>query len=78
MASRLGLNDAQAIENAYARTAKRLEAKPYPRLEAIANAYRIAELTYPEAKEINPLALWNLHFVRQFEADGLFRELYGS
>jgi len=78
VASRLGLDDAQDIENAYTRTAKRLEAKPYPRLQSIANAYRIAEIIYPEAREINPLALWNLHFVRQLEADGLFRELYGS
>ena len=78
VAPRLGLKDAQAMEASYERATKRLESKPYPRLEAIANAYRIAELIYPEAKDINPLSLWNLHFVRKIEADGFFKELYGS
>jgi hypothetical protein len=30
----------------------------------------------PEAKEISPLALWDLHFLRQLDNSGFINQLY--
>jgi hypothetical protein len=59
--------------------AKSLKPKPYPTPEAIANTYEMAVLDYPDAKDLNPLALWDLHWVKRLDdegfIDGLIRNL---
>jgi len=47
-----------------------LKTKPYPTPEAIANTYEIATLEYPEAKGLNPLSLWDLHWVKELDDEG--------
>jgi ABC-type nitrate/sulfonate/bicarbonate transport system substrate-binding protein len=54
----------------------KLSAKPYPDLQAIANAYRLCCMKAPEAKELSPLALWDLHFLRQLDNSGFIDKLY--
>lgn len=54
----------------------KLLAKPYPDLHAVANAYRLCCMKAPEAKEKSPLALWNLHFLRQLDQSGFIDRLY--
>jgi ABC-type nitrate/sulfonate/bicarbonate transport system substrate-binding protein len=54
----------------------KLGAKPYPDLQAVANAYRLCCMKAPEAKEISPLALWDLHFLRQLDNSGFIDGLY--
>jgi ABC-type nitrate/sulfonate/bicarbonate transport system substrate-binding protein len=54
----------------------KLSAKPYPDLQAIANAYRLCCMKAPEAKEQSPLALWDLHFLRQLDNSGFIDGLY--
>jgi ABC-type nitrate/sulfonate/bicarbonate transport system substrate-binding protein len=56
----------------------KLLAKPYPDHQAVANAYRLCCMKAPEATEVSPLALWDLHFLRQLDTSGLIDRLYES
>ena len=47
-----------------------LKTRPYPTPQAIANSYEIATIEYPEAKGINPLSLWDLHWVKELDDEG--------
>jgi len=56
-----------------------LKIRPYPTPQAIANTYEIAGIEYPGAQGLNPLALWDLHWVKDLDdagfIDGLVRQL---
>jgi ABC-type nitrate/sulfonate/bicarbonate transport system substrate-binding protein len=54
----------------------KLLAKPYPDHQAVANAYRLCCMKAPETKELSPLALWDLHFLRQLDHSGFIDRLY--
>src|SRR5206468_11925045 len=56
----------------------KLLAKPYPDHQAVANPYRLCCMKAPEAKEISPLAFWDLHFLRQLDNSGFINQLYES
>lgn len=45
--------------------------RPYPTLEAIKNAHAIACRDNAEAKNINPVEVWDLHFLKEIDAEGL-------
>jgi hypothetical protein len=47
-----------------------IKLKPYPTPEAVANTYEIATLEYLGAKGINPLTLWDLHWVKELDDEG--------
>ena len=47
-----------------------LKLKPYPTPEAVANTYEIATLEYLGAKGLNPLSLWDLHWVKELDDEG--------
>ena len=47
-----------------------LKLKPYPTAQAIANTYEIATVEYPGAVGVNPLTLWDLHWVKELDDDG--------
>ncbi len=51
-------------------------AKPYPDHQAVTNAYRLCCMKVPEAKELSPLALWNLHYLRELDNSGFIDALY--
>ena len=53
-----------------------LESVPYPSLDAIQNVFALAVKRDPEIKEYNPLALWDLHYVREIDDSGYVRKLY--
>lgn len=55
-----------------------LQAKPYPTLEAIANSYEAAVVEYPETAAANPLACWDLHWVKQLDDAGFIDTLMAS
>ena len=50
-----------------------IKLKPYPTVRAVANTHEIATLEYPCAKGINPLALWDLHWVKELDDEGFYR-----
>jgi ABC-type nitrate/sulfonate/bicarbonate transport system substrate-binding protein len=54
----------------------KLSAKPYPDHQAVANAYRLCCMKAPEAKELSPLAMWDLHYLRQLDNSGFINKLY--
>jgi hypothetical protein len=49
--------------------------KPYPTQEAIASAYELCCLQYEETVQMQPAALWDLHYLRELELSGFIDEL---
>ena len=77
VASRFHIEDDQALLRFYERSASALEPKLYPQWDSVLNAFKIAELVRPGlASEVNPLELWDLHFVREINQSGFIRDLY--
>jgi len=60
----------------YDNQAESLESAPYPSIDAIQNVFALAVKRDPEIKEYNPLALWDLHYVREIDDSGYIRKLY--
>ena len=56
----------------------KLSPKPYPDYRGIANAYTLCCLKDPTAKEISPIALWDLHYLRELDDSGFIDRLYGE
>lgn len=54
----------------------KLLAKPYPDHRAVANAYRLCCMKTSDAEQISPLALWDLHYLRQLDQSGFIDALY--
>ena len=54
----------------------KLAMKPYPDHQAVANAYRLCCMKAPEAKDLSPLAMWDLHYLRQLDNSGFINRLY--
>jgi ABC-type nitrate/sulfonate/bicarbonate transport system substrate-binding protein len=61
----------------YQELAPILEPKLYPTMAAIANVYEEAKRQDSDATKINPMALWDLHHIRQLDDSGYPDELYG-
>ena len=60
------------------RSVSKLLPKPYPDHEAVTNAYRLCCMKTPEAEELSPLALWDLHYLRELDNSGFIDALYQS
>lgn len=54
----------------------RLPRKPYPEIAAVENAYRLAVMQYPETAEVSPLAIWDVHYLRELDDTGFIDGLY--
>lgn len=67
----------EAKDVAYRSVAKLLP-KPYPDHEGVANAYKLCCLKSPETEEISPMALWDLHYLRELDNSGFIDELYAN
>lgn len=79
---RMKIEDRKELEMRFDTIAAGLKLKPCPTPEAIANTYEIATFEYPGARGLNPLALWDLHWVKQLDDEGfiddLIRQLKGE
>ena len=53
---------------------KLLQLKPYPTPHAIANTFEIATEEFGAA-DINPLTLWDLHWVKELDDNGFIDSL---
>jgi ABC-type nitrate/sulfonate/bicarbonate transport system substrate-binding protein len=61
----LGYEDEQDMRERYESEAQTMDPRLIPHTAAIDNAFRLAQLIRPDiADRVNPLALWDLHFVR--------------
>lgn len=67
----------QAGRVSYSSVAK-FQPKPYPDLRGIVNAYTLCCLKDPKAKELSPLALWDMHYLRALDDAGFIDRLYGK
>ncbi len=54
----------------------RMPMKPYPDPQGIINAYELGCMKSPKAKELSPLALWDLHYLRMLDHSGFIDRLY--
>jgi hypothetical protein len=72
---RMKIQDEKEVERRFACIVKGLKARPYPTPEAVANTYAIATLEYPGASGLNPLALWDLHHVKELDDEGFIDAL---
>ena len=65
-------------KNVSYRSVAKLLPKPYPDHEAVANAYKLCCLKSPEAEEMSPMALWDLHYLRELDNSGFIDALYAN
>jgi len=63
-------------KNVAYRSVAKLLPKPYPDHEAVANAYKLCCLKSPEAEEMSPMALWDLHYLRELDNSEFIDALY--
>jgi ABC-type nitrate/sulfonate/bicarbonate transport system substrate-binding protein len=63
-------------KNVNYRSVAKLLPKPYPDHEAVANAYKLCCLKSPETEDQSPMALWDLHYLRELDNSGFIDELY--
>lgn len=54
----------------------RIPAKPYPELAAVRNAHRLCLMKADDASKISPLALWDIHYLRELDQSGFIDDLY--
>jgi hypothetical protein len=67
---RMKIESREELERQFDAIVKGLKPKPYPTPQAIANTHEMATLDYPDAKDLNPLSLWDLHWVKQLDDEG--------
>ncbi|HUB95354.1 MAG TPA: ABC transporter substrate-binding protein [Stellaceae bacterium] len=73
-----GKMDEATAARTYAHLAHQLEPRLYPTMAAIANVYEEAIRQDKDAKRINPMELWDLHFIRHLDDIGFADRLYGT
>jgi ABC-type nitrate/sulfonate/bicarbonate transport system substrate-binding protein len=73
-----GVMDDAMAERVYRELSRVLEPRLYPAMDAIANVYQEALRQDADAAKVNPLSLWNLHYLRQIEDSGFVDKLYGT
>jgi hypothetical protein len=71
---RMKISDVHEMEKHFAAIVAKLQVKPYPTLEALANTYEIACQEYG-AKGLNPLALWDMHWIKELDDEGFIDAL---
>jgi ABC-type nitrate/sulfonate/bicarbonate transport system substrate-binding protein len=72
----LKMRDDEEWDCFYENQAASLENAPYPSIEALQNVFALAVKRDPQIKEYNPLALWDLHYVKEIDDSGYIRKLY--
>jgi ABC-type nitrate/sulfonate/bicarbonate transport system substrate-binding protein len=76
--SKEGTLDRDAAGKLYDDIAPTLDAKLYPSMASIHNVYQEAVRQDKDAAKIDPLALWDLHFLRRIDDTGFIDALYGQ
>jgi ABC-type nitrate/sulfonate/bicarbonate transport system substrate-binding protein len=68
--------DDEAAAYLYQDIANILLAKPYATIQSIANVYELGKKQDPAAEKIEPMALWDFHFLRRIDDSGFIDNLY--
>jgi hypothetical protein len=66
---RMKITDRSELERQFDSIVKGLQLKPYPTPQAIGNTFEIATAEFGAA-DVNPLTLWDLHWVKELDDDG--------
>ncbi len=66
---RMKITDHRELERQFDSIVKLLQLKPYPTPQAITNTFAIATEEFG-AGDINPLTLWDLHWVKELDENG--------
>ena len=66
----LDITDNSELKRRFDAVVTGLKIRPYPTPQAIANTYEIAVIEYLNAKGLNPLSLWDLHWVKELDDGG--------
>lgn len=73
-----GQMDDEMVDVVYQELARIIDPKLYPSMRAVENVYQEAIRQDADAKKVNPLSLWDLHFIRKIDDSGFAEELYGK
>jgi hypothetical protein len=71
---RMKISDVHEMEKHFDAIVGKLQIKPYPTLQALAATYEIACEEYG-AQGLNPLALWDMHWVKELDDEGFIDTL---
>jgi hypothetical protein len=74
---RIKISDEHEMEKHFDAIVGKLQIKPYPTLPALAATYEIACEEYG-AQDLNPLALWDMHWVKELDDEGFIDALIRS
>jgi ABC-type nitrate/sulfonate/bicarbonate transport system substrate-binding protein len=72
----LHLETDEEVAALYDEWAQSLNRKPYPSIEAIANVFELAVRRDPEIAGFNPIAMWDMHYIRELDDSGYIDSLY--
>ena len=72
---RMKITDPAELERQFDGIANALQLKPWPTPRAIMNSYEIATHEYPGSEGLNPLLLWDLHWLKQLEDTGFMDQI---
>lgn len=73
-----GVMDEKVAIQSHRNLAEQLEPKLFPTMAAIQNVYQQAVRKDADAKRVNPLELWDLHFLRELDDEGFVAQLYAQ
>ena len=71
---RMKISDRHELERQFDSIVKGLQLKPYPTAQAITNTFEIGTAEFGAA-EVNPLTLWDLHWVKELDDAGFIDDL---
>jgi hypothetical protein len=71
---RMKITDPREMERQFDLIVKGFQLKPYPTAQAIANTFEMGTAEYGPA-DINPLTLWDLHWVKELDDEGFIDHL---
>lgn len=75
---RMGIHDRDAFDWRFDTIVQPLQIRPYPTPEAVTNMYAIACAEFPSCEGLNPLALWDLHWLKQLDDGGFIDSVEAS
>jgi ABC-type nitrate/sulfonate/bicarbonate transport system substrate-binding protein len=73
-----GTLDDEMVEVVYNELVRVVDPRLYPAMDAIMNVYQEGVRQDADAKKVNPLSLWDLHYVRRIDDSGFVKALYGN
>ena len=73
-----GSMDDEMVDVVYAELSRIVEPRLYPSMDAVANVYQEAIRQDADAKKVDPLSLWDLHYIRRIDDSGFVDALYAN